>query len=127
YDDEEVTPRLAAQIQQLRARVDQMLAAGVPPYGQPPPPPYGPPPPPYGQPPPPPYGQSPPYGQRYPMPPDRFATLVAQVQQANFKDAQVRMVKDAARSGNWFTCQQIVQLMQITPFGDAQVQIAAAL
>jgi hypothetical protein len=136
YDDEQVSPRLAAQIQQLRARVDQMLAQGTPPpYGQPPPygwPPYGqqppPPPPPY-PPPAPPYGQQPPpgYGRPLPMAPDRFDRLVAQVQQAMYQDAQLRMVKDAARSGNWFTCQQIVRLMHVSPYGSAQVQIAAAL
>lgn len=155
-EDAEALPRMLQQVEQLGQRVDQILSlatgwtGGGPPQGwqppqgwgapgwnqPPPPPPPGypnrpPPPPGYNTPPPPPPGyNNPPPGYAQPggvIPSDRFAQLVNQVRAATFQEAQLNVVRDALRSDYWFTCQQIVAVMNLLSFEASKVEVGALL
>ncbi|MCS6914110.1 MAG: DUF4476 domain-containing protein [Myxococcales bacterium] len=133
--DQEVLLRLQRQIGQLQARIDQLLALATdwhtpspPPGWSPPPnwaePGWAPPPmPPAPMPPP----RSSPLGAGLPMSEDRFAHLLHQVRSATFERAQLNLLRDAVRSGSWFTCRQIVAIMGLLSFDHTKVEAAALL
>ena len=101
---------------------------------QPPPPPVyqqPPPPPPVYQhhPPPPVYQQQPVYQQPQiaPVAGGQFGSLLSQMQRLSFSDEKQNFARDLVSSGYYFTCEQIVQLMKTSAFGDEQVKIGAML
>ena len=73
--------------------------------------------------------QQPGYPQATGMPlsPPQFQGLLSQVQRLAFSDEKINAVQDALRSGYFFTCEQIVQLMHTSAFGDDQVKIGSLL
>ncbi len=75
------------------------------------------------------YPQSQPYPQptAMPMSPSQFQGLLGQVQRLAFSDEKRNAMQDAVRSGYHFTCEQIVQLMHTSAFGDDQVKIGSML
>lgn len=84
------------------------------------------------QPPPPPpqwqqQPQYPPQPTVMPMAPGPFATTLAQMQRLSFSSEKVNYANDLATSGNYFTCDQIAQLMGTASFGSDQVKIASTL
>ena len=89
------------------------------------------------QPPSPPIYQAPPVYQQpqpgypqatgMPLSPPQFQGLLSQVQRLAFSDEKINAVQDAVRSGYFFTCEQIVQLMHTSAFGDDQVKIGSLL
>ena len=62
-----------------------------------------------------------------PMTPPQFQGLLNRVQRLSFSDEKINAVQDAVRSGSYFTCEQIVQLMRTSAFGDDQVKLGALL
>jgi hypothetical protein len=106
-----------------------------------PPPPPGqwqqtPPPPPgqwQQQPPPGQWQQQPPVGYATPVPavapmvPAAFANAMAQLQRLSFSDEKLNYARDLVSSGNYFTCDQIAQLMNTMSFSDDKVKLAALL
>ena len=62
-----------------------------------------------------------------PMTPSQFQGLLNRVQRLSFSDEKINAVQDAVRSGSYFTCEQIVQLMRTSAFGDDQVKLGALL
>jgi hypothetical protein len=62
-----------------------------------------------------------------PMAPGAFAQALAQMQRLSFSNEKVNYANDLASSGNYFTCEQIAQLMRAASFGDDQVKIGATL
>ena len=62
-----------------------------------------------------------------PMAPAAFGGALAQMQRLSFSDEKVNYARDLVSSGNYFTCDQIAQLMRTASFGDDQVKIAAML
>ena len=62
-----------------------------------------------------------------PMDPGRFAGMLSRMQRAAFADAKMGIVQDEVTSGNYFTCEQIAQLMRTSPFGDDQVKLGSTL
>jgi hypothetical protein len=109
-----------------------VMAPPAPPvYQQPPPPPpvyqQPPPPPPVYQqppPPPPPVYQQP---QLAPVGSGQFGSLLQQMQRLSFSDEKLNYARDLVNSGYYFTCEQIVQLMKTSSFGDEQVKIGSTL
>ena len=100
-------------------------------YQQTPPPP---PPPVYQQTPPPVYQQQPPvYPQHQqqqqvmPVHPGQFGQRLSQMQRLSFHDEKINFARDLVNSGYYFTCEQIVQLMKTSAFGDEQVKIGSTL
>jgi hypothetical protein len=85
------------------------------PYGRPDRPPLPPPPPP------------PPLTSPLPMRNTAFADLLTRMQRLSFGDEKIGLARDAVSSGNFFTCEQVSQLMKTSAFADEQVKIAAAL
>ena len=75
------------------------------------------------------YPQPQPYPQLtgMPMSPSQFQGLLGQVQRLAFSDEKLNAIQDAVRSGYYFTCEQIVQLMHTSAFGDDQVKIGSML
>lgn len=65
--------------------------------------------------------------QVMPVPPSQFGSILSGLQRLSFSDEKQNYVRDLARSGYYFTCEQIVQLMKTSAFGDDQVKIGAAL
>ena len=148
-NDYDLVIRVAGSVEQMRLRAGQILAnlgkyapPPLPPsYRQPGalyvPDPYLPPtipvPPPVYQQPPPVYQQPPPVYQQQPsytgmpMTPQQFQGLLGQVQRLAFSNEKLNAVQDAVRSGYFFTCEQIVQLMRTSAFGDDQVKIGSLL
>jgi hypothetical protein len=55
-----------------------------------------------------------------------FAELLAKMQRLSFGDEKLGLARAAGR-GNFFTCEQITQLMRTSAFADDQVKIGAAL
>lgn len=143
--DEDVLLRMGGSIEHMRLRTELALQKGwrsgaplpkAPPDYRPPlgyqPPGYEPLP--YSQPERPPMPppiptppQSPPYVGPAPMRGIAFADLLARMQRLSFGDEKVGLARDAASSGNYFTCEQVSQLMKSSAFADEQVKIAAAL
>ena len=151
--DPEVSQRVAGAIEHMRARTEQVLTR-IGAYAAPPrpadyrvpvviaPPVVVPlpqnyqqqyqanvPPPPPGQ-----WQQTPPgYPAPAPVPvvapmaPAAFGGALAQMQRLSFSDEKVNYARDLVSSGNYFTCDQIAQLMRTASFGDDQVKIAAML
>lgn len=90
-------------------------------YQQPP----SPPPPVYQQqPPPPPVYQQP---AVMPVHPGQFGQLLSQMQRLSFSDEKLNYSRDLVNSGYYFTCEQIVQMMKTSAFGDEQVKIGSTL
>lgn len=131
FEDEELLPQLNGLLERMRVRTEQMLAvvAQNGPAYVPPPPPYdpAPPPPPYGPAQPPYVVAPPPPAAPQPLTQDRLDVLVGRVRDAAFRDAQLNMLRDALQAGAYFTCQQAIQLMQATAFGDLQAEIGGML
>lgn len=71
--------------------------------------------------------QYPPQPTVMPMAPGPFATTLAQMQRLSFGSEKVNYANDLATSGNFFTCDQIAQLMGTASFGSDQVKIASTL
>ena len=59
-----------------------------------------------------------------PVPPSQFGSLLSGLQRLSFSDEKQNHVRDLAKSGYYFTCEQIVQLMKTSSFGDDQVRLA---
>jgi hypothetical protein len=112
-----VTPPPVYQQPVTPPPVYQQPVTPPPVYQQPsyPPPGYQPPPPVYQQP------------QVMPVPPSQFGSLLSGLQRLSFSDEKQNYVRDLAKSGYYFTCEQIVQLMKTSSFGDDQVKIGSAL
>lgn len=62
-----------------------------------------------------------------PMAPAAFHGALAQMQRLSFSDEKVNHARDLVSSGNYFTCDQIAQLMRTASFSDDQIKIASTL
>jgi hypothetical protein len=56
-----------------------------------------------------------------------FVGLLTKMQRLSFGDEKLGLARDAATSGNFFTCEQVMQLMQTSAFADEQIKIGATL
>lgn len=61
-----------------------------------------------------------------PMNSGQMQSLLAQINGASFSDDKVQVVKSAA-SSNWFTCSQVIAVMQALNFDDDRVEAAAIM
>jgi hypothetical protein len=61
------------------------------------------------------------------MGPGAFSALMENLQRLSWGEEKLHIAQDAARSGNYFSCQQIVEMMDATSGGEDKTKIAAAL